>query len=221
MQKIVAAFLVRDEGGVDRYLERCIQNALSLCDSVVCLDDNSQDNTVEVLEGLERVKVAQRGAQDAGDGFWGRDESAARAQLWDLAAEEAEDGWILVQDADMELVGITREELLTLCNTEVCNSYSLPLWDCWHDDKHHRIGPYWSAMAHPRVWLFRAMPYPGFKPDWGKHKAIHSGHGPRNYPIVAAQMPPLVAWLHLGYIKPEARLTKYKKYIDLAEISQA
>ena len=84
--KIIGAFLVKDENSPDRYLDRCIQNALSLCDSVVVLDDNSTDGTPEVLEAMDRVKVTLR---DDSVPWWGTNETAPRAELWNLAADAA------------------------------------------------------------------------------------------------------------------------------------
>ncbi|MHA2065732.1 MAG: hypothetical protein ACXABY_15250, partial [Candidatus Thorarchaeota archaeon] len=214
MQKIVGALLARDEGGPDRYLERCVRHALTLCDSVVCLDDGSTDNTVEVLEGIEGVEITL-GANL--DGFWGTDETSRRAKLWDLAVEAAgPDGRILIFDADMELVGITREDLQTLCKTTIYNSFAMPLWDCWDSDQQHRVDTYWIGWRVPRVWLFKA-PDPGWKADWGDTKQIHSGHAPVNYPIVAGRLPGLAAWRHLGYIQSQARLDKAKQYVSLGD----
>ena len=77
--------LVRDEAAPDRYLERCIRNALELCDLVVILDDNSTDDTVWLARGMgERVIVHHERNMGQIGPFWGTDETSARAELWIL-----------------------------------------------------------------------------------------------------------------------------------------
>ena len=214
--KIIGALLARDEASPDRYLERSIRAALELCDEVVVLDDNSTDKTGLIAHEIDPKRVIVV-THNTGDGFWGDDETTPRAKLWDLAAREAgDDGWILVFDADMELLGISRSDLLTCCSTEIYNSWAMPLYDCWNDENLHRVDGYWIGWANPRVWLAKAKPTPDFVPEWDA-KSIHAGHLPHNFPIFAGVLPDLTAWRHCSYIQVAHRLGKANQYMSLGE----
>lgn len=212
---IVGALLARNEAGPDRYLERVLRNALSFCDALVVVDDHSEDDTVEIVKKVcaVRNKPVTVIETNHSSGFWGSDEAPARAQLWEAAAEAAgPDGWIYVFDADHELVGITPAELRTLTRSSICNTYVLPLWDCWDSDELMRVDGYWQAHLHPRPWFFKAYPSSIFRPVWKTH-GLHVGHYPANYPFRAAKMPGMAAIRHLGYISPKHRKKKHRNYL--------
>ncbi len=212
--KIIGAFLVKDENSPDRYLNHCVQNALSLCDSVVCLDDNSTDGTPEALEAMDRVKVTLRGDSVP---WWGTNETSARAELWNMAADAAgEDGWVLIMDADHEILGIDRETLRQLCTTKYFNSWSMVLWDCWDTPSRHRVDGYWIAWRSPRVWLAKAMPYKDFQPEWNQ-RGIHSGHLPVNFPVRSGVLPGLAGIRHWSYVREDHRLHKHAEYCKLGQ----
>lgn len=225
---IVAALLVRNEA--DRYLERCVRNALRFCDAIVALDDHSTDNTAEVIRATARdvnkpVVVlpvpSRKNGQERGTGWWGENETPARAALWDLAQVVAtrrgtEEGWVYVFDADHELEGITPTDFRMLCRSTKANSWLFPLWDCWDSDELMRIDGFWQAHFHPRPWLFKVPE--GFVPQWGD-KSIHTGHFPQNYPLVPAKAPGMAAIRHLGYVNEKDRKKKARKYLRLTTLN--
>ena len=214
---IVAALLARNEAGPDRYLARCVSNALRYCDAIVCVDDHSDDDTADVVR-----RTAQRKGKPAvvvpacsERSFWGSDETAVRAQLWDLAQTVAgDDGWVYIFDADHELVEITPSDLEYLTRSSIVNAWSFPLWDCWDDDQHMRVDGYWQAHLRPRPWLVKARPYPAFQPQWNG-AALHSGHIPHNYQILSGVAPGLAAIRHLSYVSPVARVRKHEQYMKV------
>lgn len=218
MGKIVGALVCRNEAAPDRYLRLAVENALSYCDSVVCVDDSSTDDTVGVLSEYPRVEIVSlRGAQSAGEGFWGHDEATPRARLWVEAAKRAgPDGWIWVFDADHELVGLSPADLRACCRSEIVNAWAFPLWDCWDSPNTMRVDGYWQAHKHPRPWLFKAHPTPDFIPDWTRidRKGVHTGHCPPNYPLRVATLPG-AAIKHHGYIRASHRAIKHAKYLAL------
>lgn len=207
LAKIVGAVVARNEA--DRYLKRCLTNCLALCDEIVLLDDGSTDDTAKMAREMG-CHVETR----ANGGWWGADESPARAQLWMLAASVAgPDGWIYVADADHELVGITRMELHTLTSATHATAFACPLWDCWDSDETMRVDGFWRAHDNPRVWLARAFPPGQGAPVW-QRKGLHVGHLPGNFEYVVGRMPPNVAVRHLGYLKREDRIVKHRKYLE-------
>lgn len=211
--------LARNEAADDRYLRLAVENALSYCDHVVCVDDASTDDTVGVLSEYPRVEIVSLGgAQSADGGFWGADEVAPRMRLWDEASRLAgQDGWIYVFDADHELVGVTPDDLRACCRSTIVNAWAFPLWDCWDSPDTMRVDGYWQAHRYPRPWLFRAQPTPTFVPDWTRigRKGVHTGHCPPNYPFRTATIPG-AAIRHHGYIDKRHREAKHTRYLALA-----
>src|SRR5438046_324866 len=110
----VGALLVRNEAAPDRYLLRVLKNLQQFCSSLVVLDDGSTDDTAGICRDFGCL-VHERES----NGWWGgagrSGEHAARAALWEFAvAACGGDGWILVADADMELLGIKPKEFAQL-----------------------------------------------------------------------------------------------------------
>jgi len=220
---IVAALLARNEAGEDRYLTRCVKNALRYCDAIVCVDDHSHDHTASLVRRAASMvgKPAVVVPAVSDSGFWGKNETAVRAQLWDLAQVVAgDDGWIYVFDADHELLEISPEDVRLLTASQAVNAWAFPLWDCWDSDQRMRVDGFWQAHLHPRPWLFKARPTPEFVPHWDA-KAIHCGHVPHNYPLQAGIAPGLAGIRHLGYVHPEARQKKHRQYTEVTALSDA
>lgn len=215
--KLVGALLCRNEAAEDRYLRLALENALTYCDTVVCLDDGSTDDTPEVVQSYPRTVLMRYGATSSDSApFWGNDEATPRAFLWDAACRAAgEGGWVYIFDADHELVGITPQELRLCLRSEVVTAYTLPLWDIWEETGTLlRSDGYWQAHLHPRPWLFKVPP-PTFHSVWPKQKGIHSGHAPLNFPYLPGILPG-AAIRHWGYAKEQHRNKKVQQYLTLA-----
>lgn len=210
MPKLIGAVLARNEA--DRYLARVLANMAQFCDETVVLDDHSTDDTRRVVE---QAGAEWQLAPGGPDGWWGTDETTPRAALWAAAARKAgRDGWILVLDADMELIEVTHDEIRALTTSDHCTAWAWPLLDCWDSDETHRVDGWWQAWRMPRAWMFRVQPSVAYRPDWGHGRGIHAGHCPPNYPVVAGVAP---GWIrHLSYVRPEDRAAKLERYMALA-----
>jgi len=209
MPKIVGALLVRNEAAPDRYLRRCLDNAAQFVDGIVVLDDGSTDDTAAVCERHSKVVAVERRGGVAG--WWGdaRGETPARVALWELACQHAgPDGWVVVYDADHELLGISPREFRALTGATVADCWACPLWDCWDSDDLQRVDGYWQAWWHPRAWLFRALPGPF------PVRSIHVGHAP-SLPWTVGMMPNGAGIRHLGYVQRTHRLQKHANYLKL------
>ena len=206
---IIGAMLARNEAAPDRYLRRALCNAAQFCDRIIVVDDGSTDDTAQICAQVPSCRVITR----PGEGWWGQDETSARAALWEAAAQEAgPDGWIYHFDADHELLGISPEDFRMLTAATIVNAWCFVLYDCWDSEDLHRVDGYWIAWKNPRPWLVRAMPFPNWEPQW-RQRGIHAGHHPGNYPYVTG-----IAFggiRHLGYVKKEHRLRKSSKYLSL------
>lgn len=203
MPKLVTAVLAKDEA--DRYLKPVIEHCLTFSDTVLVLDDGSTDNTIDLAVSLGAVvRTRAIGALTA----WGN-ESPARAELWDWAAAEAGDGWVLINDADMILKGDVRG----LTKSWDVNSWAFPLLDLWTPDgKYYRQDGFWQGHLNARPWLFAPSRVPeGWRPEWPT-RGVHCGHAPSNYPLVCGIAPTDVVWHHWAYASPADRVRKAQRY---------
>ena len=208
---IVGALLVRNEAAPDRYLRQTLANMAQFCDQIVGVDDHSTDDTKAICRASEKVVVVEDAQSEPG--WWKKDETAARAQLWDLAAKHGD--WVYVADADHELLGITPTEFRKLCTSQTVNGWACPLWDCWDSPDQQRVDGYWVAWRSPRVWLAQTKPLSGFLPSWSGRN-LHAGHLPINFPGPFGLMPHGPGIAHRGYIRPEHRALKARKYLAVA-----
>ena len=205
MTRIIGALLARNEAAPDRYLVRAIQDAQRGADDIVVLDDRSEDGTPDVARNLGCTVYVR----DSDIPMWGA-EAPARAQLWDLAAQHARDGWVLVFDADMLLRGDPRP----LAESWVCDAWAWTLYDLWDSETTYRVdGPWSLGPVTSRPWMFRpsALHEP---PQWPDSR-LHTGHAPANFHALVGVAPQL-AWLHYSYLKPAHRKLKHAQYLQHA-----
>lgn len=201
--RLVTALLVKDER--DRYLERVLQRCLEFSDQVLVLDDGSTDGSPDLARELGcEVRIRDE------TGMWGR-EAPARAELWTWGAEAADDGWLLICDADQILHGDVRP----LCWTTQYTAWAFPLFDIWNDERYYRADGFWQGYKIPRPWLFKpsTLREPSQWPDRG----LHTGHCPLNFPLFCGIAPETVYWSHLGWLNSIHRQQKYERYMAKAD----
>lgn len=205
--RLVSAILARNEAGEDRYLRRVLARCREFSDDVLLLDDGSTDATRDIAK--ERGCIVHR---RVGSGFWGVDETSARRELWELGAELAGGGWLLICDADMVLAGDPR----SLCNSWECGAWAFCLADMWESEDTFRVDGFWGIGCNtPRPWLFKPSAVPqGFEPRWPEKCAIHVGHCPQNFceAVPTFIAPPEMFWLHYSYLRKEHREAKAAQY---------
>lgn len=199
---LVSAILAKDEAHKD--LERVLRSCLSFSTAVCLLDDRSTDETPKIAASLG---CQVRGRSILRPPAWGA-ESIARAELWEWGAEVAQDGWLLIVDADMILHGDPRD----LTKSWDVNAWGFTLRDMWSPTE-FRVDGYWAYGPQvARPWLFRPSACPN--PQWDT-RGMHVGHCPSNFPLVMGVAPPDVYfWEHLAYLTPERRQTKHQQYLS-------
>jgi hypothetical protein len=202
--KLVTALLVKDEK--DKYLERVLCRCWEFSDEVHVLDDGSTDGSDRLAVDLG-CELHRR----TDTGMWGN-EAPARAELWDIGAQAAGDGWLLICDADMLLHGDPRPFLYTT----VHNAWAFVLFDTWGDERYYRKDGFWRGHEFPRPWLFRPSAMGITTPEWPA-RGIHTGHCPTNAVVRAgvADFQSLY-WIHLAYTRKEHRIQKVQKYLGQA-----
>jgi hypothetical protein len=198
---LVTALLVKNEA--DKYLERVLRRCLEFSDKVIVLDDGSTDGSDRIAWRLGcEVKPW------TGETMWGT-ESPARAALWDWGAREAGDGWLLICDADMELVGDPRPLTLSRQHT----AWAWVLYDMWTPKEYRKDG-YWQGHTVPRTWMFKPSAMGNEAPIW-PDRGLHTGHAPCNFPYDTGILDNhQYYWVHLGYATPELREAKYQQYLS-------
>lgn len=206
---LVSALLVKNEA--DRYLARVLQHCRQFSDAVLMLDDRSTDGSAQIARDLG-CQVKERSILK--DTAWGH-EAPARAELWDWAAKEAGDGWVLICDADMLLEGNPRE----LIDTWDVGAWAFILWDCWDGEHQARVdGPWIHGPLTPRPWLFRPSVCVDGPPQWST-RGLHCGHAPANLCGVVGVAPPeQYYWRHLAYAKRDDRVRKHTQYLEKAHL---
>ena len=193
------------------YLPQVLLRCKEFSDRVLVLDDRSTDETAEVASSAGAL-VRQRSILK--DAAWGK-ESPARQELWNWAAEEAVDGWVLVCDADMILEGNPRD----LIQTWDVSTWAFVLWDCWDGEHQARVdGPWSYGPQVARPWLFRPSVCLDGVAQWST-RGLHCGHHPVNLTGVMGVAPPeQYYWRHLAYLKREDRVRKHAQYMGQANL---
>lgn len=205
--KLVSALLVKNEA--DRYLPRVLARCKEFSDTICVLDDRSTDKTVELCKDFGCLVKERSVLKDAA---WGH-ESPARQELWDFAAKEAGDGWVLICDADQLLHGDPRDLLYTWD----CSAWAFILYDCWDGEHQARVdGPWQWGPLTPRPWLFRPSVCVDGVARWSG-RGLHCGHAPANLRGVVGVAPPdQYYWRHYAYVRPEDRQRKHQQYLSNA-----
>lgn len=204
--KLIAAVLARNES--DKFLKPVLTRLLAVCDSVLLLDDNSTDDTYKVAKALG-CSVKKRTKPP----MWGQ-ESSARQELWGWAVSRCgKDDWILICDADQELVGDPRPLMATWESNTVC----LRLYDCWSPTEYRADG-FWQGHLYPRAWMFCPHRAPaGWSATWNERQ-IHTGHCPQNWPTIAPIHDDCLYFRHLAYSTPELRTQKHGAYMGKSDL---
>lgn len=197
---IIGSMLVKNEEG--RYLERVLETMLQVCDKIVVLDDDSDDNTVKIC------KDAGAEVHCLGQSLWGINESIPRKILWELSTRNDGD-WILNLDADETIPNVRR--LLHVADTaerleQSIDGISFNLFDMW-SETHYRSDEMWNA--HKRDWPMLAK-YDKSR-DYLWKDGLHCGRFPANaFSEILRSGMDLQHW---GWARLEDRQAKYNRYM--------
>lgn len=194
--------IIRNEAR--RWLPSVLRTWEQIADTIIVLDDNSDDDTPQLLKASPKVDYRRRGVLTP---MWG-DEAPVRQALWDLFINSGAD-WGLWLDADMLPASNPR----SLFVDEVA-AVAFPLYDLWSIKPYlYRHDGYWKAHTNPRIWAVQ-RPRDGFEAKWND-RGIHCGHLPLNLSLPRVIIaPPEYSLLHLAYSDAAERAAKYAAYMS-------
>ncbi len=193
--------IVKNESG--RFLKQVLKSHLKYIDEAVIIDDASTDDTVEVcLEILKDIPV--RLVRNKESRFV--NEVSLRRQQWEETISTNPD-WIINLDADEIFEDRFAKEVQQLLEQDNFDVYSFRLYDFWNPT-HYREDEFWQAHQIYRPFLVRYRKEVNY--TWND-VPLHCGRFPENI----FELPNSISSLrikHLGWIDPEERLAKFKRY---------
>lgn len=203
--KITLAMLVRNEAG--RHLERVLKQTTAYIDHAVILDDASEDNTVELCQGiLQGIPLTLHSNKEP----LFHNEILLRRQLWQMAVRTNPE-WIVILDADELFEENAPKQLRELLSHSSQVDYlSFRLFDLWTETQ-YRDDSLWQAHKWYRPFIVRNIP--NFQAQW-QETPQHCGRFPKNI-IDLRGGTSYLRIKHLGWVRPQDRLAKYYRYQKL------
>lgn len=200
--KIIAMMPVRNEGG--RYLNRVLAHLVRWVDSVVILDDCSEDDTVAVARQFAKAIIYKND-----EPLFASNEALMRLKLWELTVAEQPD-WIVAVDADEIFEDRIINEIHLLLNQHDFHSLAFRVFDFWADPFSYRIDGGWNPWQKSLTFMVRYSPGLDFK--W-LPREVHCGRFPQAYENRIAYYSDIRV-KHYGWLNPEDHNRKYLYYCD-------
>lgn len=201
--KLVVGMLVKNEA--DRYIKQVIKRISTFANEIVILDDNSIDNTLEVINQTSTVPVL---ATSVYNGNFGEGEIFLRKLLYKLVMVRKPD-WFMIIDADEVYEGASRQIFDKLMRQDEVDVWGFRLYDMW-DENHYRADKLWRAHEFYIPMLVRSIPQ--FEPVW-KETPQHCGRLPANIWELRTKGFDHIKIKHFGWAKPEDRINKFRHYM--------
>lgn len=196
--------MVRNEG--DRYLEQQLKLLRDHIGYAVFLDNNSSDNTVDVIKQTLGGHVDYRIIHNDTSGF--DNESKSRSRLWREVVKTNPD-WILALDADEIPEKKLLDKLPELMENKAVDIYAFRVYDMWRDNFYRK-----DELWQPSYWTLMMRYQPKFKYKYQKRK-IHCDRLPYNAVTTLATCNYPLKVQHLGWLNDEDKKKKYDRYMEL------
>lgn len=202
--KLTLMMAVKNEA--PRFLRTVLQEHRKYIDEAVIIDDGSTDETAdicrEVLQGIPLHLVHNTVSRFS-------NEAELRKQQWEEVVKTNPE-WILSLDADEMFEARFAQDIEILLQEDNCDLFCFRLYDFW-DDHHYREDMYWRSHQSYRPFLLR---YREDFPYVWNDSPQHCGRLPENIFELPHQLSNL-RLKHLGWSRPEYRLDKYLRYMQL------
>jgi glycosyltransferase involved in cell wall biosynthesis len=192
---IIGMMRVKNEA---RWIKRCVESILGVCDRIIVLDDHSTDGTPAICATISRVAVHL-------SAFNGLDEARDKNFLLDLALEFHPE-WIVAIDGDEMLAPAYAEELRAWTRAPHAECLSLRVLYMWDREDQIRTDGVYGDFHRESV----------FRPNGARFESNSNGGNFHcgNVPWGARQKRRVlgVPLLHFGYMHREDRERKYVWY---------
>ncbi|NLL52907.1 MAG: glycosyltransferase [Peptococcaceae bacterium] len=200
MPKLTAMMIVRNEA--ERYLQGCLDSLVKYTDSIVVLDDASEDNTPEICLTYHNVKLFRHRESTFLD-----NEAQLRHKLWHYTQNDRPE-WILAIDADEFLEEEGIKEIPYLLKQKHFNAVSFRLFDCWEREDYYRTDGLWNPWLRGfSIYMVRYLPQ--LSSAWPSLK-FHCGR----FPVAYRQLPHYESSSrikHLGWANTVYNRAKYER----------
>lgn len=197
---VTAMLLVYNEA--DRYLTRVLDSLTSWVSHFVILDDGSTDQTPYLCKQYPQTIALVHNERR----LFPIDESKAREQLWKMTVA-TEPEWILAIDADELFEPCMAEQAPALLDQSLFDAIDFRLFDCWDDEGQYRCDGVWDPWNRTVRMLVR---YRADRPYTWPSVPAHGGAWPLEVRQGLASCTSDVRIQHLGWVRPEDRLRKYR-----------
>lgn len=201
--KLVAGMLVKNEA--NRFLGQVIDAISIFADELVVLDDQSSDNTVQVVLNRTTIPTFIHYVRPE-DGVSFANEVTLRKMLYAKVLLRRPD-WLIIIDADEVYHPASREAFQALMSRTDVDIWGFRLYDMW-DANHYRSDRLWLAHEIHTYMMMRVMPE--FVPRWLEIPQ-HCGRLPDNYRSLRLQGTDQIRIKHYGWTRPEDRVKKYER----------
>ena len=202
--KITLSMVVKNEE--KRYLKEVLNKAKEYIDNAVIIDDNSTDNTINIikeeLKDIQYIIIENKASKFS-------NEYELRKQQWEETIKINPD-WIIFLDADEILEDKFKDKVKDMINNREIDGYLFRLYDFW-DNENYRDDILWCAHNTYRLFLIRYQENFIYK---FKNTAQHCGRMPYN----CINLPYAISDLrvkHYGWAKESDRIEKYNRYMEL------
>ncbi|MCL6604065.1 MAG: glycosyltransferase [Paenibacillus sp.] len=202
--KLTLTMIVKNES--PRFLRQVLETHRKYIDEAVIINDGSTDDTAALcLDILKDIPVHI--VHNVISKF--SNEIELRKQQWEEVIKRDPE-WILNLDGDEIFEDRFAQEIDNLLREDNVDLFCFRLYDFWTKD-HYREDAYWRSHLSYRPFLLRYNK--DFNYVWNELPQ-HCGRFPENIFEVPHQLSDL-RLKHLGWSKPEYRMEKYLRYLQL------
>jgi glycosyltransferase involved in cell wall biosynthesis len=207
-QLFCAMLRVKNE---ERWLERCLDSLLPICQFIVVLDDHSTDRTKEIVLGTPQTVYTASPFEGLDEA---RDKNFLLAQIRERALRTAGNvrishpWWVLNIDGDEELEPGGARRLHRLVAPEH-RAYTLRVAYLWNRENIVRSDGVYKSFKRASLFRLEHTTPPFVATPWARG-GLHCGNMPEALKPDAVELD--VTLLHYGYMRREDRVRKYLFY---------